>query len=147
MAVSAVSALIGLYALFRDREKRPGSFVELQEDYLLLNLLTEVKIPYGNIATAENPKFTQGPIGQWVGNAVVAWNHLFGGDFPRVGAKGEVNTSVLVIRLKKYTWSFIPFPPFMVPKRRWRLMIDGAESLRAELLEKLANNSSTSDTV
>lgn len=118
--------------------------MELQENYLLLNLLTEVKIPYGNIASAENPGVTQGSIGQWIGNAAVAWNHLFGGDFPRVGAKGETNTSVLVIRLKKYAWSFMP--PFMIPKKSLRLIVDGAESLRAELLERLPLVRPTSET-
>lgn len=144
IAVSAIFALIGLSTTVQRPRQEARVLCAVARELSVAQPAHRGEIPYGNIASAENPGVTQGSIGQWIGNAAVAWNHLFGGDFPRVGAKGETNTSVLVIRLKKYAWSFMP--PFMIPKKSLRLIVDGAESLRAELLERLPLVRPTSET-
>ncbi len=137
LVIFGISALIGAYGIVRPA--RPGFFVELDVDHLIINVLAPVKIPYDDIASADFYRHKEGEFVRALQNFAIALSRPFGGQFPYVGKPGEVDSRVVELKFKGWKWLHFVFPPLRLPRRSWLLAIgDDALSLRSDLLERLS---------
>ena len=131
-------ALIAAYGLIRPAQR--DFFVEAGERHVEIKVLSSNKIRYKEISAIEFYQFKHGEVLRTLDNFGVAFNHFFGGQLPKVGARGEIDRSRLELKFTKRIWIHVPLPPFRIPKRTSILLpltIDDAESLRLKISEKL----------
>jgi hypothetical protein len=134
--LSSVFILIGLFSLFRPA--RPGLFVELQDDRLVINVLTRTKISYYDIESVSHPASNFGELRRRLENAAVAWNRFFGGGFQKFPGRGEAIMHSARLELRTRIWAVRPIPPFIVSRRSWILNLEDADNFIAELTAHLS---------
>ena len=137
-AIFGLSAAAGAYGIFR--RPQPGFCVELSDDCLAMIVLFKRKIPYTGIESVGFYKNEYGQIRQALERFAVRWNHLFGGQIEEVIPRGQTDSCILVLTFRRTLWVIAPFPPFLLPKRDWKLpplAHDDAASLRAEIARRI----------
>jgi len=128
-------ALGGLYGL--TRPAKPGFFVELWRERLLINALTSHSVACRDIASADLYVHKNGAAVRRILNFSVWLSRLFGGQERYVGEPGEVDEDTVEVKFAKTLWMYMPFPPFILPRRSWRLRVEDAASLRDEINRRL----------
>ncbi len=137
-------ALGGLYRLLRPA--KPGWYVELQEDVILVNKLTTNTIRYRDIRNAGFFVYRLRGFTRTLANASNALGRLFGGTSPIFGKFGEVDRERIQLRLRRWRWFYVPFPPFLFPSRGVLLWVEDASGLLAELQARLPGGPSDRST-
>src|SRR5437870_781205 len=75
--ILALFALGGVYGLLRPAE--PGWYVELQDDGIIVNMVTRRKIAYRDISSAGPFVYRHSALVRFLANASIAFGRLFGG--------------------------------------------------------------------
>jgi len=135
-AVFGIFILGGAYGLVRPAQ--PNFFVEVRETTLLINVLTRIEIRYEDIGTADFYRHKKGKVVRAVTNSGVALSRLFGGDLPGIGRPGDIARDTIELKFVRVIWIYAPVPPFLIPRRSWRLRVYEADTLKEELARKLA---------
>jgi len=130
-------ALGGLYGLLR--RAKPGWYAELQEDGILVNMLTANKIRYRDIRSAGFFVYHLGEFLRAVANASISLGRLFGGTSPMFGKFGEVDRERIKLEFGRWRWFYVPFPPFLFPSRAVLLWVEDAPGLLTELQKRLSH--------
>jgi hypothetical protein len=139
LVLIAVGSLYGLL-----RRAKPGFYVELQDDGILVNMAVARKIPYRDIRSAGFYVYRDREFVRTVGNAFIALGRSFGGHLPPIEKFGEVDRDSVELRFVHMLWAYIPFPPFLIPIRAPRLRVEDAPGLLKELHKRLPHDPSGS---
>ena len=130
-------ALASLYGLLR--RAKPGWYVELQEDGVLVNMVVAWKVPYRDIRGADFYVYRDREFVRAMGNAFIALGRSFGGHYPPIEKFGEVDRDSVELRFVHMLWAYMPFPPFLIPIRHPRLRVENAPGLLTELQSRLSH--------
>jgi len=130
----------GLYGILRPAQ--PGWYVELQEDGILVNMLTTSKIQYRDIRNADFFVYHLGEFLRAAANASISLGRLFGGTSPMFGKLGEVDRERIKLEFGRWRWFYVPFPPFLFPSRAVLLWVEDASGLLGEVQSRLSQRPS-----
>ena len=135
--IFVVIALGSVFGLLR--RAKPGFFVELHDDGIVVNMAVAWKIPYRDIRSADFYVYRDREFVRAIGNAFIALGRSFGGHYPPIEKFGEVDHDSVELRFVHVLWAYIPFPPFLIPIRHPRLRVEDAPGLLRELRNRLAD--------
>jgi len=135
--IFVVIALGSVFGLLR--RAKPGFFVELQDDGIVVNMLTASKIRYRDIRRADFHVYRYWAFVRTVANASIALGRLFGGTSPMIGRAGEVDRDSVELRFVRLRWNYVPFPPFVIASRGVLMRVEDAPGLLRELRNRLAD--------
>ena len=136
VVIFGMSTLGALYGLLRPA--KPGFFVDLATEHLTINVMTVVKIPYEDIASADFYRYRDGKFVRALQNLAIGLSRIVGGQFPYVGQPGEVDKGVVELKFNGWKWLYFPVPPFLIPRKSWLLRVDDAASLRSQIRQRLS---------
>jgi hypothetical protein len=138
VAVFAPAGALLAMRIFRTRQQDGRAFyVEIGADGLLVNLGLITEIAYEDIKSAELPRFAlPGPLRPLLIISSLLSLAFGGPRFPS-GRKGEIDQESVELKFRRTVWLSVAFPPFMLPKRSWRLHLENAASLQIDLATKL----------
>jgi hypothetical protein len=135
LILASIFAIVGLVSLLRPG--RPGLYVELRDDSLIVKLLVATRVPFSSIARVEHPIATHGTLMRAITNGAVAMNRIAGGDYPWARPRGEMDTTTCRLLFRKVVWVPVVIPPLFIPRRSWSLTVEDAESLKAEIEKRI----------
>jgi hypothetical protein len=133
-------ALGSIYGLLH--RAKPGWYVELREDGVLVNMLTANRIQYRDIRSADFFVYYLGEPLRAMVNASNSLGRLFGGRSPMFGKKGEVDRARVRLGFRCWRWFYVPFPPFLFPSHGVLLWVDDAPGFLRELQDRISRDPS-----
>ncbi len=111
--------------------------VEVHPRELVIRLVTVTRIRYSEIQEVDLHRWEHQGVTRAIRNGMIKGTNFFGASYELEGAKGELDRGAVIMRFNQIVWVLMPFPPFVLPRKNWLLLVEDAESLLAEIRKRL----------
>jgi len=137
LAIVLLAAVVAVAGYFWWRPPDLDFCVEVLEDGLRVRLVTANRIRYSDITEADFRRWEHRGIVRFLRNCVLAISNFFGASWELEGRKGEVDRNSVMVRFRRTILVWMPFPPFVLPKKSWLFIVEDADLLVAEIQKRV----------
>jgi hypothetical protein len=114
-----------------------GFYVEVADQHLVIQAVITNRIAFRDISSvgAQVPTYSRA----WMHfeNVLIDFDRLFGGGLSHVPPPGEPDERTVDVTFRRRLVTFLPFPPFVWPRRNWLFRVEEAPRLLTLIQSKL----------